>query len=138
MSETPPAAEPRRARVGRLQRVSLRARLVAGLIAVVLVGLVAGNVIIFENIENYLIGGVDGHLLAAVPSVTQSLRFHQPITFNANIPNGTYGAAYTTTGLKVTGTPAPSARLAQDADPASPDLRRASGLLERTLDYLAR
>jgi two-component system, OmpR family, sensor kinase len=102
MSETPPAAEPRRARVGRLQRVSLRARLVAGLIAVVLVGLVAGNVIIFENIENYLIGGVDGQLLAAVPSVTQSFRFHQPITFNANIPNGTYGAAYTTTGLKVT------------------------------------
>jgi MerR family transcriptional regulator, light-induced transcriptional regulator len=33
---------------------------------------------------------------------------------------------------------APSARLAEDADPASPDLRRASGLLERTLDYLAR
>jgi two-component system OmpR family sensor kinase len=102
MSETPPAAEPRHARVGRLQRVSLRARLVAGLIAVVLVGLVAGNVIIFENIENYLLGGVDGQLLAAVPSVTQSLRFHQPITFNANIPSGTYGAAYTTTGLKVT------------------------------------
>jgi MerR family transcriptional regulator, light-induced transcriptional regulator len=33
---------------------------------------------------------------------------------------------------------ATSARLAEDAEPASPDLRRAGGLLERTLDYLAR
>jgi hypothetical protein len=31
-----------------------------------------------------------------------------------------------------------TARLSQDADPVSADLRRASGLLERTLDYLTR
>ena len=35
--------------------------------------------------------------------------------------------------------PAPlQARLAEDARPGSPDLRRASGLLERTFDYLSR
>ena len=35
--------------------------------------------------------------------------------------------------------PAPlQARLAEDASPSSPDLLRASGLLERTLDYLSR
>ena len=33
---------------------------------------------------------------------------------------------------------APGARLSEEADPSSPDLRRASGLIERTLDYLAR
>jgi two-component system, OmpR family, sensor kinase len=102
MAQMPAAAKPRLPKVSRLQRVSLRARLVAGLIAVVLVGLVAGNVIIFENIENYLLGGVDNQLVAAVPSVTRSLDLQQPITFNANIPNGTYGAAYTATGLRVT------------------------------------
>jgi DICT domain-containing protein len=31
----------------------------------------------------------------------------------------------------------PGARLGEEADPSSPDLRRASGLIERTLDYLA-
>jgi two-component system OmpR family sensor kinase len=98
----PAATAPGSSKVGRLQRVSLRARLVAGLIAVVLLGLVAGNIIIFENIESYLLGGVDSQLVAAVPSVTRSLDLGQPITFNANIPNGTYGAAYTATGVRVT------------------------------------
>jgi two-component system OmpR family sensor kinase len=101
MSLMPPAPEPRHVRVGRLQRVSLRARLVAGLIAVVLVGLVAGNILIFENIESYLLGGVDNQLATAVPSVTHSLDLQQPITFNANVPSGTYGAAYTTSGARV-------------------------------------
>jgi DICT domain-containing protein len=32
---------------------------------------------------------------------------------------------------------APGAQLREEADPSSPDLRRASGLIERTLDYLA-
>jgi MerR family transcriptional regulator, light-induced transcriptional regulator len=32
---------------------------------------------------------------------------------------------------------APGAQLSEEADPSSPDLRRASGLIERTLDYLA-
>ena len=32
----------------------------------------------------------------------------------------------------------PGRRLAEDAPPASPDLQRAAGLLDRTLDYLAR
>jgi two-component system, OmpR family, sensor kinase len=98
----PTAARFKLPRVGRFQRVSLRARLVAGLIAVVLVGLVAGNIIIFENIESYLLGGIDNQLVAAVPSVTRSLHLQEPITFDANIPNGTYGAAYTATGLRVT------------------------------------
>jgi two-component system, OmpR family, sensor kinase len=85
----------------RLQGVSLRARLVTGLIAVVFVGLMAANVIVFENIESFLIRGIDAQLVTAKSAVNNALssRFGQ-VQFPSSTPSGTYGAAYTTAGVE--------------------------------------
>jgi len=82
-----------------LQGISLRARLVTGLIAVVLVGLIAANAIVFESIESFLLGGIDAQLVAAEPAVAAALQNGGAVRFTTNTPAGTYGAAYTTAGV---------------------------------------
>jgi two-component system OmpR family sensor kinase len=72
------------------------------LIAVVLVGLMAANVIVFENIESFLIRGIDAQLVTARVSVNNALspsRFGA-VEFPSSTPAGTYGAAYTTAGVE--------------------------------------
>jgi two-component system OmpR family sensor kinase len=85
-----------------LQGVSLRARLVTGLIAVVFVGLMAANVIVFENIESFLIRGIDAQLVTARTSVNNALTqtHFGAVEFPSSTPAGTYGAAYTTAGVE--------------------------------------
>jgi two-component system OmpR family sensor kinase len=85
-----------------LQGISLRARLVTGLIAVVLVGLMAANVIVFENIESFLIRGIDAQLVTARVSVNNALQGGRfgAVEFPSSTPAGTYGAAYTTAGVE--------------------------------------
>jgi two-component system, OmpR family, sensor kinase len=96
-----PAVAQRTSRVRWLQGLSLRARLVTGLIAVVLVGLIAANVIVFENIESFLLRGIDAQLVTARDAVNNALRGgFGAVEFPASTPAGTYGAAYTTAGVE--------------------------------------
>jgi two-component system OmpR family sensor kinase len=75
---------------------------VTGLIAVVLVGLMAANVIVFENIESFLIRGIDAQLVTAKSAVNSALShpFGGGVEFPSSTPAGTYGAAYTTEGVE--------------------------------------
>src|SRR5580704_5418859 len=86
----------------RFQGVSLRARLVTGVIAVVFVGLMAANVIVFENIESFLIRGIDAQLVTAKSAVNNALSLPRfgAVQFPSSTPSGTYGAAYTTGGVE--------------------------------------
>jgi two-component system OmpR family sensor kinase len=93
-------------RVGAVRRavdeVSLRTRLVLGIVVVVLVGLIAANVIVFETINNYLIRSVDDQLAAAEPAVLLANQHGGgEVQLNANTPAGTYAAIYTASGQAV-------------------------------------
>src|SRR5487761_1743460 len=89
--------------LGALRRISLRTRLVVGLIVVVFVGLVAANALVYNKISGYLLETVDTQLVAAAPAVQNALspNGNGDFRFNANTPAGTFGAAYTATGAIV-------------------------------------
>jgi len=59
----------------RLRRLSLRARLALGLVAVATVGLVVADVIVYSEIQSYLYGQVDQELSTALNTVANELRF---------------------------------------------------------------
>lgn len=99
-----------RGRVGSIRRaleeVSLRTRLVVGIVVVVLVGLIAANVIVFATINRYLIHAVDDQLAAAEPAVL--LANHNgggEVQLNPNTPAGTFAAIYTSSGEVVASLP---------------------------------
>ena len=88
--------------LGALRRISLRTRLVVGLIVVVFVGLVAANALVYNKISGYLLETVDTQLVAAAPAVQNALsNGSSDLRFNANTPAGTFGAAYTAAGAIV-------------------------------------
>lgn len=89
--------------LGALRRVSLRTRLVVGLIVVVFIGLAAANALVYNKIAGYLLTTVDTQLVAAAPAVQNALspNGNGDFRFNANTPAGTFGAAYTATGAIV-------------------------------------
>ena len=89
-----------------LGEVSLRTRLVVGIVVVVLVGLIAANLIVFATINHYLLRSVDDQLAAAEPAVL--LANHNgggEVQLNANTPAGTFAAIYTSGGQAVASLP---------------------------------
>jgi two-component system OmpR family sensor kinase len=97
----------------RLRRLSLRARLSLGLVLVVGVGLVIADVVIYNQVQSYLVSQVDSELQTALPSVVNQLSrfgggsFSGNIGFGPDTPGGTCGAYIVSSGI-VAETPASS------------------------------
>ncbi len=90
---------------GRLRRMSLRARLSLGLVLIVGVGLVVADIVIYQQVQSYLVGQVDSELNTALPSVVAQLRsggtFQGNFGFGPDTPSGTCGALIDSTGIVV-------------------------------------
>ncbi len=90
----------------RWRRLSLRARLSLGLVVVAGVGLVVADVVIYSEVQSYLMGQVDSELRTALPTVVGELRnggssFSPDFGFGPETPAGTCGALIARSGILV-------------------------------------
>jgi two-component system OmpR family sensor kinase len=93
----------------RWRRLSLRARLSLGLVLVVGVGLVVADVVIYQQVQSYLLSQVDSELNTALQPVVRQLTagvggFSGNFGFGRDTPAGTCGALVDSSGI-VTETP---------------------------------
>ena len=101
-----------RAVARRWRRLSLRARLSLGLVVIVGAGLVIADVVIYDEVESYLVGQVDSELNTALQPVESQLTsgtggFNGNFGFGRDTPSGTCGALIDSAGI-LTETPASS------------------------------
>jgi two-component system OmpR family sensor kinase len=88
----------------RLRRLSLRARLSLGLVVVVGIGLVVADVVVYREVESYLLGQVDSELQTALQPVERQLTsgagyFNGNFAFGRDTPPGTCGALIDSSGI---------------------------------------
>ncbi|HXZ83689.1 MAG TPA: ATP-binding protein [Acidimicrobiales bacterium] len=96
----------------RFRRLSLRARLSLGLVLVVGVGLVVADIVVYSQVESYLLSQVDSELNTALQPVVRQLTsgggfFSGNFGFGRDTPPGTCGALIDSSGV-VTETPSTS------------------------------
>ncbi len=110
-----------------LRRLSLRARLLLGLLLVATVGLLVSDVVIYGEIDSYLIRQVDQGLLTPSNQLIRSLsgfnRLNNVIEWQNNVEPGTYGAVVLSGGNLASVTPPSGTRPAFPTD----IVQRASG-----------
>jgi len=87
-----------------LSKLSLRARLLLGLVVITTIGLSIADVIVYSQTESFLINQVDDHLHSAVSSVE---RYFNNNTFDfSSAPTGIYGEILNANGIPVNAFPA--------------------------------
>lgn len=98
---------PRGARPGRSGRLSLKARLLLGLVLVATLGFAVADVVVYRQIESYLVGQVDQELLSAARPVAGFFSGIRNLGDLRDAPTGTFGEVLGPTGNLVLSLPAP-------------------------------
>jgi two-component system OmpR family sensor kinase len=113
MAKSQPLSATVRAISRRWRRLSLRARLSLGLVLVAGMGLVVADVVIYSQVQSYLLNQVDSELGSALQTVESQLNpgaglFGGNFGFGRNTPSGTCGAIIDPAGVVLE---TPAARL---------------------------
>jgi two-component system OmpR family sensor kinase len=75
-----------------IRRLSLRARLLLGLMVVATVGLVVADVVVYTEVRSYLVRQIDGQLNTALRPLYRAISTGSDFAFGESTPPGTYGA----------------------------------------------
>jgi two-component system OmpR family sensor kinase len=75
-----------------IRRLSLRARLLLGLVVVATLGLVVADVVVYTEVRSYLFRQIDGQLNTALRPLARAISDGAGFQFGESTPPGTYGA----------------------------------------------